>query len=304
LFKFAKPYLLLFNDDKSWYFLDSEGLHVVLVGYYLTQTKLLNNLIMFESSTIADNLCALNDWDRKTLRLHALELGLRFRQIDVIEPALHHLDRDQQAIGSQLLTEYINACTVTPQEEGFIERLIQIGMHFLTEIIKEKVALVENISAQKSTIPSYNEWRAQDPSSHPAVLNELYAYTNLLELLRKYQAQVTASATSTSSAPKKRGIAHKSASFLLSPKSKQHIQDLLKGANNQTTDLKPRLLFSADATNKDVTTEPEKPSKKADKIFLYSSDRLNQTRSPLEMELGTVQVTSRLPSGDSVTMQS
>lgn len=77
IFRFTRPSLILYQEDKSWCFIDSEGLHVLLMGHHLSQTKLLNNLIMFEGSTLADNLCALNNWDRRTLRLHALELGLR-----------------------------------------------------------------------------------------------------------------------------------------------------------------------------------------------------------------------------------
>ncbi len=71
------------NEDTSWYSIDAEGLQVLLIGYNLSQTKLLTNLIMFESSTLADNLCALNDWDRRTLRLHALELGLRYVKLNI-----------------------------------------------------------------------------------------------------------------------------------------------------------------------------------------------------------------------------
>lgn len=89
---------------------------------------------MLESSNLADSLCALNEWDRRSLRLHALELGLRNHQLDVVEPALLNLDRDQQLIGAQLLFEHINGNTVSDelQERAFLTRLVTIGLsHFL-----------------------------------------------------------------------------------------------------------------------------------------------------------------------------
>lgn len=81
---------MLFIEDGSWYiftdiayvtlryFIDDDGLHVLLLGANISHQKILNTLIMLESSTLADILCELNGWDRRTLRLHALELGLRY----------------------------------------------------------------------------------------------------------------------------------------------------------------------------------------------------------------------------------
>lgn len=140
------PYFLLFLEDGSWYFIDQEGIHTVLIGFNVSQEQLLNNLIMFESSSIADTLCAVNKWDRRTLRLHALQLGLKFvfyycffvfihrfqkkkrhRQIDVIEPALQNLDSEQKLRGIDILLDFINPNNVAVQDEDFVEHLIQIG---------------------------------------------------------------------------------------------------------------------------------------------------------------------------------
>jgi spatacsin len=78
------------------------GLNVLLCGAGVCQQKLLSDLIMYDNSTTADALCGLNGWDRRTLKLHAVELGLRYRQIDVVQPALSNLDLDQQMMGCQV----------------------------------------------------------------------------------------------------------------------------------------------------------------------------------------------------------
>jgi len=79
-------------------------------------------------------------------------------------------------------------------------------MNFLTDIIKEKVLLVETEMAQpNSLVPSYNEWILKDPSTNTESVNELYVYANLLEVLRKYQTRVMDN-TAKVETPKKQGV--------------------------------------------------------------------------------------------------
>lgn len=56
---------------------------------------------------------------------------IRHRQIDVIEPALKHLDLDQKLRGSELLLDFINSNTVSVQDEEFVDHLIKIGSNTL-----------------------------------------------------------------------------------------------------------------------------------------------------------------------------
>lgn len=59
--------------DHTVYFLSDNSLFVVVVGH--SQQDLLHNIIMFQGAAAADQLCALNGWDRRSLRMHALTLG-------------------------------------------------------------------------------------------------------------------------------------------------------------------------------------------------------------------------------------
>ena len=65
------------NDDR-WHdlYIAKDGLRAVVFGQ--TQQQLLHNLIMFETTAMADRLCALNSWDRRSLHVHALELGIKY----------------------------------------------------------------------------------------------------------------------------------------------------------------------------------------------------------------------------------
>ncbi|KAL6051580.1 Spg11p, partial [Balamuthia mandrillaris] len=129
--------LLLFNRDYSWYWLSSEGLYVQL--HDQTREQLLSNCIMFEGTGMAEQLCVLNGWDRKALLMNALQLGLRYRQVSVVRSALYSLGKEQQLEGSQMLLQYAEAtASMNRNDRIFLVALLQIGMRFVTSIIKEQ----------------------------------------------------------------------------------------------------------------------------------------------------------------------
>jgi len=66
---------LLLHEDGTWQYLTRDGLRSLIIGH--TQEQLLHNLIMFESTPLADRLCTLNGWENRSLHIHALELGLK-----------------------------------------------------------------------------------------------------------------------------------------------------------------------------------------------------------------------------------
>jgi hypothetical protein len=59
------------------HYLTSEGLHALIAGD-LSEDSLTNGIIIFDKPSMADELFALNGWDRRLLRLHTLSLGLRY----------------------------------------------------------------------------------------------------------------------------------------------------------------------------------------------------------------------------------
>ncbi len=41
-------------------------------------------LMMYETAAVADSLCRLNDWDRCAIPMHALDIGIKHRQLDTV----------------------------------------------------------------------------------------------------------------------------------------------------------------------------------------------------------------------------
>ena len=41
-------------------------------------------LMLYDSAGVADVLCRLNNWDRCSIPVHALEVGLQHRQLDTV----------------------------------------------------------------------------------------------------------------------------------------------------------------------------------------------------------------------------
>ncbi|KAF2072543.1 hypothetical protein CYY_006140 [Polysphondylium violaceum] len=152
---FSQHQVCLRLIDNSFYVLDHAGMNVILVDQ--NQQQILNNLIMFEGSESANHVCTLNKWNKRDLKLHALHLGLKYRQLDVVEPALKSLDLDQQLPGSKLLVNTIlehsaNAANANVHNETFTNELLHITMNFIGLIIKNRASQVhQNLLLINST---------------------------------------------------------------------------------------------------------------------------------------------------------
>eukprot|EP01105_Mastigella_eilhardi_P024906 TRINITY_DN659_c0_g4_i1.p1 TRINITY_DN659_c0_g4~~TRINITY_DN659_c0_g4_i1.p1 ORF type:complete len:2254 (+),score=550.99 TRINITY_DN659_c0_g4_i1:429-6764(+) len=88
---------------------------------------MINNLITFDFSGTADTLCSLNNWDKSTLRLHALELGLKYKQADVVESALNSTDIVYLVRAVGMVLEDIRGSKTAISEEVSVENLFNIG---------------------------------------------------------------------------------------------------------------------------------------------------------------------------------
>ncbi|EGG23580.1 hypothetical protein DFA_05713 [Cavenderia fasciculata] len=138
---------VFYGKDQNLFYLCSSGLNILLVDQ--NQQQLLNNLIMFEGSNSANHLCDLNGWNKRDLKIHALHLGLKYRQLEVVEPALKSLDHDQQLAGSRLLVHTILENTAVSSNanvhnESFTTELLHIGMNFIGLIIKDRASKLDD----------------------------------------------------------------------------------------------------------------------------------------------------------------
>ncbi|XP_075288261.1 spatacsin isoform X2 [Opisthocomus hoazin] len=63
--------------------LTERGLSLILFG--LTQEEFLNRLMIYGSAGVVDSVCYLNGWERCSIPMHALEAGLKNRQLDTAD---------------------------------------------------------------------------------------------------------------------------------------------------------------------------------------------------------------------------
>ncbi|XP_069766261.1 spatacsin isoform X2 [Narcine bancroftii] len=70
------------NDDLCLFLTDA-GLFMAVFGY--SQEDLLNCLMIYGKAGIVDSLCHLNNWNRCSIPIHALEAGIENRQLDTVD---------------------------------------------------------------------------------------------------------------------------------------------------------------------------------------------------------------------------
>jgi hypothetical protein len=143
----------IFTGGGQWYVLSEEGLSVVLVGVHGIREKVLNNLIMFESAGVADALCSLNHWDRRELKIHALELGLRVRQKDVLEEALAALHDSQSLEAGKLLLKFLQEEVNSQLEDNFLGFLLPRTQAFLASAIMRRGAAITALAPNERAAP-------------------------------------------------------------------------------------------------------------------------------------------------------
>ena len=76
---FEQPHVPVSDGGNVPLFLAAPGL-VTFSG--ASRRELVDELLMFEQTPLAERLCKLNQWDRHTLNSHQLEQGLKYRQLD------------------------------------------------------------------------------------------------------------------------------------------------------------------------------------------------------------------------------
>ncbi|XP_043933635.1 spatacsin [Protopterus annectens] len=71
------------GEDVSSLLITDDGLSMLLFG--ITQEELLNRLMIHGSAGTVDALCHQNHWDRCSIPIHALQAGLKNRQLDTVD---------------------------------------------------------------------------------------------------------------------------------------------------------------------------------------------------------------------------
>uniref|UniRef100_A0AAR2JPR6 SPG11 vesicle trafficking associated, spatacsin n=1 Tax=Pygocentrus nattereri TaxID=42514 RepID=A0AAR2JPR6_PYGNA len=122
--------------------LKASGLSLVL--FTVSQEELLNRLMVFGSAGVADSLCHLNAWGRCSMPIHALQAGLKNRQLDMVDFFLKSKENilcpptDAQDLcpALDLLHSAIRDTYAEAQSPQFCEQLLNITLNFLNTQIR------------------------------------------------------------------------------------------------------------------------------------------------------------------------
>ncbi|KAI4883873.1 hypothetical protein NFI96_025740 [Prochilodus magdalenae] len=140
--------------------LKASGLSLVL--FAVSQEELLNRLMVFGSAGVADSLCHLNAWGRCSMPIHALQAGLKNRQLDMVDfflkskenilcPPTSYSAHEQSPANStqmqlknaqdlcpalDLLHSAIKDTYAEAQSPQFCEQLLNITLNFLNTQIR------------------------------------------------------------------------------------------------------------------------------------------------------------------------
>ncbi|XP_022104683.1 spatacsin-like isoform X2 [Acanthaster planci] len=83
-FSFAEPVAVTFSHDSSHPHLLLSSGSIEAIAYGVDQETLVNKLMIFCSASLAETVCHLNQWDHYSIPIHALEVGLKQRQLDTV----------------------------------------------------------------------------------------------------------------------------------------------------------------------------------------------------------------------------
>nr|XP_054756524.1 spatacsin-like [Lytechinus pictus] len=81
---FEEPTLLSVSDDATHPHVLLTRSEVRLLSVNLEQESVVNKMMVYKSAAVTEALCHLNNWDHCSIPIHALEIGLKHRQLDTI----------------------------------------------------------------------------------------------------------------------------------------------------------------------------------------------------------------------------
>eukprot|EP01125_Pyxidicula_operculata_P005766 TRINITY_DN2013_c0_g1_i1.p1 TRINITY_DN2013_c0_g1~~TRINITY_DN2013_c0_g1_i1.p1 ORF type:complete len:2987 (-),score=636.60 TRINITY_DN2013_c0_g1_i1:70-9030(-) len=189
-FSFPNDFIVLPSQSSLVpFFLSKDGMGVILVDE--NQDKLTNKMIIFHGPSQAEALYAVNGWERRSLRLHALDMGLKFRQLDVVKEALQSLDSDQEFTGAKILLDFAKSIKPLLQDQGFLEQLFQIAIQFVSSAILKLSQLLSGDECNKLSHASDMEVLLPRADSNKEELhryNQIHSFSLILARLQHHKA--------------------------------------------------------------------------------------------------------------------
>ncbi|KAG2389187.1 hypothetical protein C9374_014587 [Naegleria lovaniensis] len=108
------------------------------LNFNITKNILLNNLIKYERQRLAEKLCDLNGWDRQSLSVHAIELGLRNRELSVVQDTLRNLDPQQELNVCYIIAKFIQE-TKFSRDSEFKIQTITTAIGYILSLIEKRI---------------------------------------------------------------------------------------------------------------------------------------------------------------------
>lgn len=102
------------------------------------KAAVLNNLILFEGDNLARKICVLNDWNSEELTVYTLELGLRNRELDVVQRALASISVSMEILIACIITKFIVENNFIKGSD-FRSRIIKMALEYVSNLIERRV---------------------------------------------------------------------------------------------------------------------------------------------------------------------
>jgi hypothetical protein len=125
---------LLYYDNQDTLFLGPDG-QIFMLG---DKSVILNNLIMFESDKRARDMCTLNNWDQEELTVITLEMGLRNRELDVVQRALASISQNMEILVACIITKFIVE-TCFAKGSDFRTRIINMALRYVSGLVERRI---------------------------------------------------------------------------------------------------------------------------------------------------------------------
>uniref|UniRef100_UPI00398F3600 spatacsin isoform X2 n=1 Tax=Pristiophorus japonicus TaxID=55135 RepID=UPI00398F3600 len=168
------------GKDELCLFLTDAGLSMVVFGF--SQEDLLNRLMIYGKAGIVDSLCHLNNWNRCSIPIHALEAGIENRQLDMVDFFLKSKENLfcapagflAQELSGALLTSSVQLTNVEEikpaldllclairendsetQSRQFSEQLLNLTLTFLNKQLQELLVQSDELDEDKQKCVDY-----------------------------------------------------------------------------------------------------------------------------------------------------
>jgi len=113
-----------------------------------TREELLNDMIAFADPGISYKICKYNSWNDEKIILHTLRMGLKNRDLSVVQSSLRDMSDGQMVMAACLCMEFASTASFT-ESSDFKYQYSHMLLSFITDFIQSLFAANESITIGK-----------------------------------------------------------------------------------------------------------------------------------------------------------